>query len=288
MKLCHIYRQPGELPDLSSFAQGAFTLGYSNELFSPMEFRGPGVGEVPNLVAVSGGRGRLEGRNGAIIAYFVALGVPSIICEFGRLVAGTQLLLLNEKPWVPDVVPAEDRTEKLGLIEDIGPRGENILVCGQRPDLDRKLEDAVSRLKAATGRKVVYRPHPNAWRLPVPEYEFPGADEISSEIDRFGPDSIPGTAQRSLARDLDNAWCVVTHSSIIPITAALRGIPSFATKDCAGHEICTPLDECGFVEPRVFTGTRLEHFLHRFAYTIWFEEEIRLGRAMAFLMEKFQ
>jgi hypothetical protein len=287
MKLCRIYRMPGDKPDMSPFAQGAFVNGHLIDFKTPTEFSEKDDEEPADLVAVSGGLNRYYGANGRIVEHYVSKGTPTIICEFGRLVPKTQMLLLNAKPWLP---PEGEYPDNRRMIFDLKwefyPRGEDILVCGQRPDLDVQLEKPVEDLKKTTGRRVVYRPHPNMWRLidregKRPDYLFPPADEISNRCD-----SICDETERDLEHDLQRAWCVVTHSSIVAITAALRGIPSVATQDCPAADICYP----PYTSPddiRPIAGEPLRRFLNRFAHTVWTEDEIRFGTALKFYMEHF-
>lgn len=279
MKICGVYRRPGELPDLSSFAQGVFGFGYYNEFRAPEDIESSGV-ESFDLVLVAGGMSRFGGKNGEVVRRYREAGVPVVICEFGRLVEGTILTLVNQKPWLPPEDCPDDRLEDLGLVPMKLPRGENVLICGQRWDLDNQLAEAVAAVRGASNRKIVYRPHPNAWRIRrdyVPPFEF---DEIS------GTDkTIDHVSRRSLQEDLDQAWCVVTHSSIVGVQGLLRGIPVVAGPEFVGAQLATPLEEAERVEalrqPRI---DALGRMLCRLSYTVWFHEEIRLGRAITFLM----
>jgi hypothetical protein len=283
VKLCGIYRRPGEEPDLSCFAQGIFGFGYFNEFRTPSEIDTRGVEDF-DLVVIGGGMSRFGGRNGEIVRRYREAGVPVIICEFGRLIDGTILTLVNTKPWLPEEQCPPDRLEDLGLMPMKLPRGENILICGQRPDLDSQLAPAIEAMREASYRKIVYRPHPNSWRIRenyVPPFPF---DEISMD-DR----AICHSSRASLQRDLDDAWCVVTHSSIVGVQALLRGIPVFAGPEFVCWSAAHGLEDAGRVEeaaiPRV---DRLEKIMCRLSYTIWFEHEIRLGRAFTYLSRHLQ
>lgn len=278
---CCLFGRPHVAPDISGFARGALANGYAIEFRTPDEFDGR---ENFDLVAVGGGRGQYHGKNGEIVEHYVSRGIPSIICEFGRLVPGTLLLLLNGKPWLPPTVQPADRLERLGLCYEPESRGDDILVCGQRPSLDRQLEDAITAIHENSGRKVIFRPHPDAWRIKSEAgYVLPGIDEISNRCTKLGEATF-----EDLWWDLDRAWCVVTHSSIVAVTAALRGIPVIASDECAAAEICTPLEMADGVDTiRPPADEDLHDFLCRFSYSIWFDEEIEEGMALRFMREFF-
>ena len=172
----------------------------------------------------------------------------------------------------------------LGLCHEPEPRGDNVLVCGQRPSLDRQLEGAIGAIRENSERRVVFRPHPNAWRLrSEADYALPGVDEISDRCMDLGEDT-----NGDLLWDLDRAWCVVTHSSIVAVTAALLGIPVIASSECVSTEICTPLEMANEVDALpIPTDEELHDFLCRFSYSIWFDDEIQNGAALKFLREFF-
>lgn len=62
-------------------------------------------------------------------------------------------------------------------------------------------------------------------------------------------------AHRTLAQDLENAWCVVVHTSNAAVEAVLAGVPAICTGDCAGSRMS--LTDPGSVEYPIYPSGRL-------------------------------
>ena len=272
-----IFRQPGTKPDISAWAQGLFRHGYLNEFLSPKDFTENSP--MADLVTVAGGQTRFGGKNGEIIRSYGEAGVPGFIIEFGRMVPGTVMTLLNTKPWLPPGPLPSVRAIRFDLVIDPKPRGEDILVLGQRPALDKVLDEAVTRLKDATGRRVIWRSHPNCWRLGLEPWQPTATDEVSARVT-----DDPGLGQKTktdLQTDLDRAWITVTHSSLASLEGLLRGIPAVTHEEFVLSGVCTPLDRLEELHP--FDEDATQEALNQFAWTIWSDEECREGEAFEFL-----
>lgn len=283
MKQAIIYREIGYLPDVSAWAQGLFTHGYSNDFQTVLGFNPASVPKV-DLVTVAGGRSRYGGRNNKIIQAYRALGVPVFILEFGRLVPNTLLTLLNSKPWLPPIECPPDRIPLCKFEYTPQPRGTNILVCGQRQELDNELLPVLESIKTSTQRRIVYRPHPNQWRLQnQPDLNFLHLVDEISEPPKDDP-NLGEPVQRSLQHDLDQSWCVVTHSSLAALQGLLRGIPAITGNEFVAAELAHPYSfgrDVEWMKPP--DEQELHSFLCRFTHTIWADEEIREGQAFGFL-----
>jgi hypothetical protein len=236
-----------------------------------------------DLAVVGGGALRHDGANGRIIDDFVRMGKPAIMCEFGRLVPDTLMLVLGKKPWLPSDAKPSDRLRKFGFIYNKQPRGENVLFCGQRPNLDQQLEETINTIRANTDRKIVFRPHPGAWRTNEDHYVPSSADEVSSQSKY-----IDDASRKGLEQDIDEAWCVITHSSLAIMPALLRGTPVIATDSCVVHPACTPLSEVHRVEEIQAPSVKdLYDVLCRYSYCVWTFDEIAEGKAFKFMSRYF-
>lgn len=287
-KRCAIFREPGKRPEMTPFAQGAFTRGYSVEVFNPHEFQThhpPLDGRSPfdsfDLVVIGGGPTRFNGGAEQIRKYYRRIGTPVVICEFGRLVPGTIMTMVNRKPWVPALgLASGERAEKLGLTYDPKPRGDEILFIGQNPGIDSVLLHVnAAQIRAATDRKIVFRQHPYSRR---PDITLTTWLEISCPAAGVEPGSPE--CEADLQQDLDRAWAVVTHSSLVAVTALRRGIPVFSGPDCPAAGVCFGMSDLSKIDS-IHAPARetIEVFLQALAFTIWFENEIRSGQALAFL-----
>jgi hypothetical protein len=265
---------------MTPFAQGAFARGYSVEMCDPHEYRNhEPTTDSFNLVVIGGGPTRFNGGAERICGHYRRLEVPVVICEFGRLVPGTIMTMVNEKPWVPELnLPVGERAERLGLTYDPKPRGEEILFIGQNREIDGELFKYVAQMPAVTDRKIVFRQHPyrrdpDTW-LPDIERSCPpaGVEPGSSEC------------EVSLQEDLDRAWAVVTHSSLVAVTALRRGIPVFAGPSCPAKRACLSMVDLKDIDTvNRPCETCIEFFLRDLAFTIWTDDELRTGQALKFL-----
>lgn len=157
-----------------------------------------------------------------------------------------------------------DRARSLGI--EIKPwrwDGRHILICLHamkfgRPwgiDIADWQERIVWRVRAATDRPIIVR------RKPVTE-----------QAKRANP----------LALQLEDAWCVVTHSSTAAVTAALQGIPVFCEPTCAAAPVgCT--DFTLIDRPR---RPDRERWIAALAWRQWSAEEMQSGEAWARLQSE--
>jgi len=279
--ICGIFRQPGIIPPLEPFAAGAFANGYLNEFRDISDAKRAHFPEF-DLVVVSGGLLRHGGLNGVVHEHYRSLGIPVVICDPGRLIRGTQRIYINKEGWLPPELPGRERVHKLDLAYAPKPRGEDILVIGQRPDLDNQLKSAIRNMKRRSGRRVVYRPHPNMYHEHQrDEYDVP-YDELS-----IGGDRIDSKSKTTLQKDLDRAWCVITHSSIVAVTAILRGIQVVASPEIVCSDVVWYLKEwdSALNDDNRPDWDEVNKFLRKWSYTVWFERELRSGEAFAYLKQ---
>lgn len=284
-KRCRLFFQPGAEPNLVPFADGALSNGYRCTMEDVGDRRPEQNPPDADLVALSGGLPRWAGYNQALFDWYRARGVPVVICEFGRVMPRVQRLSINGENWLPPLGGPwwdESRAERFGLVPEYKARGDEILVVGQRWDLDNELAPAIEAMREASEREIVFRPHPNTYNPHErPYYSVP--------YDRreVGGVGISEESERTLEAALDRAWCVVTHSSIVGAQALLRGIPvvssdlalfSYVGSPSIIFEAAHLVDE--FIEPDPELVT---DFAERWAHTLWRESEIATGLAYRFL-----
>ena len=81
---------------------------------------------------------------------------------------------------------------------------------------------------------------------------------------------------RPLATDLEDAWCVVTHSSTAAVEAVIAGVPVFVEPTCAAAPVGrTDLD----IENPVYPER--EPWVAALARRQWSREEVSSGKAWA-------
>ena len=278
--ICGIFRQPGVLPDLGAFAAGAFAHGYLNEFRDIADAR---LSHFPpvDLAVISGGFIRHGGLNGVVHHHYRSIGVPVVICDPGRIVKGAQRIQINREQWIPPGPCPRDRLDLMKFAYVPKPRGKKVLIAGQRPDLDNQLKPALEMMRDHTDRQFVFRPHPNMYNgAQRKEYNLP-YDAVS-----IGDDRISSKSVQSLEKDLDDAWCVVTHSSIVAVTALMRGIPVIASNEIICRDMVTFLENANLVEDLQRPDWHnLHHFLRRLSYSFWYEGELRNGKAFAYLKQ---
>lgn len=146
--------------------------------------------------------------------------------------------------------------------------GENIIVCGQVPwdasvdHTDHKawILETVHRLKLATTRQVIFRPHPLA-NLP--------------KISGCGYSIAP------LSEDLKNAHCVVTFNSNSGVEALLHGKPVFAFDEGSMVWELANRDLDAVNAPNY---PNRQQWARNLAFAQWTPEEMREGRAWSHLL----
>jgi hypothetical protein len=132
--------------------------------------------------------------------------------------------------------------------------GEHVLICRQGPSSGRHLrinpngwnDIALGRLSKLTKRPI----------------------RVREKVDR---------QSRPLAEDLDNCWCVVTHSSTCAIEAAVAGIPVICTPWGPAWPIAT--DALERIEEPPMPDRR--DWLATLAWSQWTMEELAAGSWLA-------
>lgn len=134
-------------------------------------------------------------------------------------------------------------------------QGARIIVCPQSEGHHQRfmvaswLEDTLAKLRAASDREIVVRTK---------------------------------ASKKPLEADLDDAWCVVTHSSASAIHGLMAGVPAICTADCAASVMSgtDPLN----VEYPYFPDFR-DEWAAVLAANQWTLEEIENGDAWKVLNE---
>ena len=260
-----IFRRVGDLPPQDWFAMGCFASGYIPHIMDHSEFDGSEY----DAVVVGGQPTRYKGANGIIAAYYRHHGVPVIFVEGGWLyephVPRYWFTYLNHVPYCPPFECPDDRRIALNMTAKYKPRGEDIIVVGQMPEADRETARVTRRLKEFTDRKVIYRPRKQF----APEWRQEH-DEISEDL--------PSD------KELDRAWCVITHFSFMGGEALMRGIPVICDPGATFAEFGQhSFDEIDDLEPP--PEDAVNRWLSRMAYILWSGPELRNGDGFRWLME---
>lgn len=269
MKTAAIFRQLGDLPPMDYIGKGCFAWGYGPDLLDPKEFKSD-----PNydVAFVSGNLRRYNGINQRIFDFYRGLGKPVFVIETGRLadyrrVRGTWFFYMNRVPFLPSCDCPPDRREMLGMNVEFKPRGEAVLVIGQDECFDRDLDRLiVPQLRLATRREIRYRPRK-------------GQGEWITKADTT-------STANTLEQDLDDAWCVVTHSSNVGGEALMRGIPAICDY-CATYAHLGTRDIKGIDSLEPPPPAAVEDYLNRLAYICYTTEELSTGNGFKWLMENY-
>lgn len=147
------------------------------------------------------------------------------------------------------------RWDSLGLtIEPWKRDGRHVLVIGQsRTYFDLRgmrggnwLWDTLAAIGNATDRPIVVRPKPTMRTL----------------------------RKRPVATDLEDAWCVVAHTSNVAVEAVQAGVPVFVTGDCAAASMSET--DLAKIETPVYPDR--EQWAWNLAANQWTLDEFRTGK----------
>jgi len=130
------------------------------------------------------------------------------------------------------------------------------------------------KMRPATARKFLIRPHPNHMAQMIQRKdEFPGDCELLE-----GPAHFAGDEKKfyrfNYQEVIANCHAVVTHNSTASIDSCVRGIPTFVTSDLA---LCWPVankDLNNIETPEYPDRTQ---WVHDIGYKQWTEQEIKDG-----------
>ncbi len=255
LKSSALFRRPGDRPPAEYTAAGVFALGYPAELLEPS------AGALPDcdLAIVHGGPNRYGGNNRRIVEYYRATKTPVLMIEFGPDDEHVLIFKSGNKTALPsETLEGYERAARLGMRYAPTPRGSKIIVVGQGPEYDRKLEPWVEKISDDSVRPIIYRPHPN-----MPTEGPRGCDAVDLEA------------------DLDDAFAVVTHSSGMGRDALLRGIPVFAHEAAQYRAAAHRLQSLRQIEDLEPAGpAAVNQFFARFAFVQWSIEELKTGEAI--------
>lgn len=164
----------------------------------------------------------------------------------------------------------QDRADRLGIrLETWKNGGEYILLCGMSEKAAGVVglkyqeweEQAVWRIKHATGRPIHYRPKPN---------------KQSSYRGIAGTVLMPSGYPRLDIRDaLRGAFCVVSHHSNAGIDAIVSGVPCFQHDGIAAPMGLSDLNK--IETPKVPTDDERRQWANDVAYTQFNCQEMRAG-----------
>lgn len=141
------------------------------------------------------------------------------------------------------------------LLAGMGDKGA--IAEGFRPEQWER--DMVEQIRRHTRRPILYRPKPS-WKGAKP-------------IEGCGYSSVLVTAEK----ELEKAWCVVTHHSNVAVDAMVQGIPAFVASGVASR-LCEHVSSIDDIEcPAPKSQVDVEQFCADLAYTQWNIDEMKKG-----------
>jgi len=130
------------------------------------------------------------------------------------------------------------------------------------------------KLRPATERKFLIRPHPNHMAQMIKrKNEFPEDCELIE-----GPKSFAGDEKKyyrfNFQDALSNCHAFVTHNSTASVDSCVRGIPTFVTSNLA---LCWPVanQDLNNIETPIYPDRT--QWVHDIGYKMWNTDEIRSG-----------
>jgi hypothetical protein len=163
----------------------------------------------------------------------------------------------------------KDRWEKLDIhFAPWRDRGDHILLCGQVPwdaSVDSSnhydwIEQAVSRIRKFSDRKIVFRPHPKA-----PDYFIHGVEY----------------SRKPIQEDFKNCWAVVTFNSNSAVEAVIAGVPAFV-EDMGS--MAYPVANRNLIYLDDPKTPKRDQWAYNLAYCQWTPEEMRSGETWRHLL----
>ena len=130
------------------------------------------------------------------------------------------------------------------------------------------------KLRPATDRKFIVRPHPNhVVAIENRLNEFP--DDVEVHI---GQKYFQGDEKKyyrfHFQEAISNCHAVVTHNSTASVDSCVRGIPTFVTSDLA---LCWPVANTNLNDIETPKYPDRQQWLYDLGYKLWSEKEIRDG-----------
>ena len=130
------------------------------------------------------------------------------------------------------------------------------------------------KLRPATDRKFIVRPHPNhVVAIENRLNEFP--DDVEVHI---GQKYFQGDEKKyyrfHFQEAISNCHAVVTHISTASVDSCVRGIPTFVTSDLA---LCWPVANTNLNDIETPKYPDRQQWLYDLGYKLWSEKEIRDG-----------
>ena len=130
------------------------------------------------------------------------------------------------------------------------------------------------KLRPATDRKFIVRPHPNhVVAIENRLHEFP--DDVEVHI---GQKYFQGDEKKyyrfHFQEAISNCHAVVTHNSTASVDSCVRGIPTFVTSDLA---LCWPVANTNLNDIETPKYPDRQQWLYDLGYKLWSEKEIRDG-----------
>lgn len=133
------------------------------------------------------------------------------------------------------------------------------------------------KIRPATDRKLLIRPHPNHMAQMIKRRnEFPHDCELVE-----GPTSFVGDEKKyyrfNLQDALANCHAFVTHNSTASVDSCVRGIPTFVTSDLA---LCWPVANTNLNDIETPKYPDRTQWVHDIGYKMWSTDEIRNGTVL--------
>ena len=266
------------IPYLRKLAAGARKIGWEvDERLPDAKFRDM---EGCDLVAVGGNLRRYDGANGRIFAHFRATGTPVLVVEMGRMLNpeiphhNHWIFYLNEVPSrPPDCIGPEfvERRQRIfPPVDFLKKRGHAVVVMGQDRDIDALMEvTLLLKIREATNRPIIWRPRK--------EHSKPD----------LGPCDY-SSRNRTLEQDIEQAWCVVAHSSNAAGEALRRGIPVICDPSASYRGIAWSHDVADIEKSKRPKVEGVENYFRAMAHITWSNEEMEAGAPLEWLVETGQ
>jgi hypothetical protein len=130
------------------------------------------------------------------------------------------------------------------------------------------------KLRPATSRKFLIRPHPNHMAQMIKrKNEFPEDCELLE-----GKASWVGDEKKfyrfNFQEVISNCHAVVTHNSTASVDSCVRGIPTFCTSDLA---LCWPVANHDLMDIETPKRPDRTQWVRDIGYKMWSTEEIKSG-----------
>ena len=242
--------------------EGVKSCGFTPEYLAPSGFHPNEHINGVKLCCVLG----LRPRSKAIFNYYTSKNIPTLVIDSAYILRSQKYMQLglNGLNWLPPDAP-HDRAKTMGLIPEgtaKSKRGDKILLCRQKPgdaqhevqDVDGWLNRIKKQVQRVSDREIIDRPHPQV-----------------------------AQAERPLADDLADAWCIVTYNSTAAYEALLAGVPVFCD-EVSVYKECANTDFNKIESPYLPAKQTRQKLFDRLTYAQWTLDEIKTGKPINWVL----